>query len=198
MSQQDIKEFDLSQIIATPVQDAIPSSILNQILSAPPFIAVEGAFNVRDISNSTALRPGLVFRSGALGNITPAGKVALVEDYGIRTVYDLRTRAEREARPSPDIEGIETVWVPSTIDDPVITKTASGDVVVGGNALARVGPADFVEDGGKTGFLKQNSAILEDYKRPFRAVLLGLRDTRTGILIHCTGTALSQIQRALS
>ncbi|NUL07543.1 tyrosine-protein phosphatase [Streptomyces lunaelactis] len=65
--------------------------------------------NLRDLG-STALpanrfvRPGLVFRSGALDRLDPGADPAFAA-LGIRTVVDFRTEAERRARPDHIPEG---------------------------------------------------------------------------------------------
>lgn len=46
---------------------------------------------------------------------------------------------------------------------------------------------DFIEEGGKGGYVAMYLEILELYEQSFREVLVWLRDGKTPILFHCTG-----------
>jgi hypothetical protein len=178
MARHEEHTFDLSRILSTPIQSRISPTIVNAILSQHPFLSIPGALNIRDISVSPYVRKGLVYRSGILGHITPAGQSSLAEQYGIRTIFDLRTRAERNKVPDPELEGVETLWIPST-----------ADAGMGTQVMDRVGPRDFIEEDGKKGFLKIYINILESHKDAFKAVFIRLRDEKEGgVLFHCTGT----------
>lgn len=66
--------------------------------------APEGSFNFRDIGaqvrgRPSGLRPGAVFRSGSLDGLSRRGWEQLAE-LGVRTIFDLRTAAERDAEPT--------------------------------------------------------------------------------------------------
>jgi len=180
MARHGEQAFDLSSLLSTPIQSRISSTIVTAMLSQHPFLPIPGALNIRDISVPPYIRKGLIYRSGALEHITPAGKSSLIEQYGIRTIYDLRTRAERNNGPSPDFEGAKTLWIPSTAD--------SG---TGVRVMNNIEPKNFIEEDGKMGFLKMYTSILESHKDAFRAVLLHLRDREEGgVLFHCKGTAV--------
>lgn len=169
-------DIDLSIVLSTPIQDCIQPDIVKYLLSQPPFLPIPGALNIRDISVLPNIRKGFIHRSGALGHITPAGESFLAKAFGIRTVFDLRSLAERDSRPSPEIEGIETRWVPSVTDAKVLM-------------LKREDPKDYIEEDGKRGHLMMYSNILESYKDAFKEILVFLRDEKeSGILFHCTGT----------
>lgn len=93
----------------------------------------------------------------------------------MKTIFDLRSFSEREKDPSPDIEGVETVWVPSKAD-------GSEEL------LKNLKPRDFVENDGVDGILNMYRDILHTYKNAFRRVLVYMRDfANGGILFHCTG-----------
>jgi protein-tyrosine phosphatase len=67
-------------------------------------VALEGAYNVRDLGGYAAadgrnVRWGSVFRSAALADITP-GDAAILLGCGIRTICDLRSGDERLAAPN--------------------------------------------------------------------------------------------------
>ena len=72
---------------------------MQQANTTPRELAVDGAFNVRDLgglpaAGGTMVRPGLVYRSGDLGRLTTAGADQL-RAVGIATIIDLRTSARR-------------------------------------------------------------------------------------------------------
>jgi hypothetical protein len=72
-------------------------------------LTVDGAFNVRDLGGLSTgagrvVRRGLVYRSGDLGRLTPAGADQL-RALGIATIIDLRTTAEVERRGRFPFEG---------------------------------------------------------------------------------------------
>ncbi|KAJ6534014.1 tyrosine phosphatase family-domain-containing protein [Mycena vulgaris] len=94
------------------------------ILSSPPFVVVEGVINIRDLGGYTTddashVKPGLVFRSGEMSNISETGKLQLVA-LGIRRVFDLRTHLEINSYKMavPDIPGVEFVSVPVGKEEP--------------------------------------------------------------------------------
>jgi protein tyrosine/serine phosphatase len=170
-------QYDLPTIVATDIRIRIPSAIVQQILARSPFISVSGAFNIRDIGATAApkVRPRYIFRSGHLGRISSYGKIKLSTDVGVKTIFDLRSFSEREKDPSPHIEGVETVWAPSTAD-------GSEEL------LKNLKPRDFAENDGLDGILNMYSDILQTYKNAFRRVLVHMRDfPEGGILFHCTG-----------
>lgn len=107
--------------------------------------------------------------------MTPAAESSLAKAYGIRTIFDLRSLAERNRHPSPNIEGIETRWIPSTTDARILM-------------LKKEDSKNYFEEDGKKGYLKMYTNILESYKDAFREVLVYLRDEKeSGVLFHCTG-----------
>ena len=82
---------------------------MQQANTTPRELAVDGAFNVRDVGGLPAaggkvVRPGLVYRSGDLGRLTTAGADHL-RALGVATIIDLRTTAEVERRGRFPFEG---------------------------------------------------------------------------------------------
>ena len=59
----------------------------------PPHERLSGAWNFRDVAETAAVRPGLMFRSSELSKLNDAGRRALIE-LGISDVADLRSPAE--------------------------------------------------------------------------------------------------------
>jgi hypothetical protein len=105
--------MDLETILATPTLDTIAPEKVAEITSQPPFRVVQGVFNLRDLP--LPVRPGYVFRAGALDNITTDGQRSLT-DLGVRTIFDLRSERETKDSPDPVIDGVDVVWVPSTAE----------------------------------------------------------------------------------
>ncbi|KAI0771095.1 tyrosine phosphatase family-domain-containing protein [Trametes elegans] len=94
------------------------------VLASPPFVTVEGVFNIRDFgalrpsSHSDGptprrIRPLHLFRSGETSNITDRG-IEQLRALGIRKVFDLRVDREikRYATPNKPIDGVEYVRAP--------------------------------------------------------------------------------------
>ncbi|KAH8816978.1 protein-tyrosine phosphatase-like protein [Xylogone sp. PMI_703] len=178
MSLEGQSEVDLLSLATTPFFDNIPPSTLQQALSQFPFISIPGTFNTRVISQHPGQTKGLIYRSGELGHITPEGKRLLVEEYGIKTIFDLRRRDEREKRPSPEIPGVNTVWIPNSTDTHDFEKK---------KVVLSLNPTDFVEDHGADGYVKMYSSILDLYGIAYKQILLHLKEVETGgILFHCT------------
>ncbi len=116
----------------------------------PPRVArggpwIAGLPNLRDVGGHPTrgggrIRTGLVYRSADLGGVAGADAAALAR-LGVRTVYDLRTAAEREGRPDrlppgsayvvADILGDETGMSPAEFaglfEDPAAASRVLGD-----------------------------------------------------------------------
>ena len=108
-------------ILTTPMNIPLqPSDQLFAILSSPPFVEIPGTFNARDLSahpsQNTAIARTIAFRAGSLENLNPAGREA-IKDLGIKTIFDLRSLKERYEFPTHDIDGVEIIWTPSTLDN---------------------------------------------------------------------------------
>lgn len=70
-------------------------------MQAPRWIELEGAVNARDIGGLTAAggrvaRSGVLIRSDAVHDLTPADVAALTGEVGIRHIVDLRAPGERQ------------------------------------------------------------------------------------------------------
>ena len=81
-------------------------------LPSPPFVAVEGVVNFRDIggypitgSGSKSVKRGFVYRSAVLSGITNDGMKTLVA-LGIRVIFDIRSHGEEL------IPGVVTTRIP--------------------------------------------------------------------------------------
>ncbi|OBT83262.1 hypothetical protein VE02_07605 [Pseudogymnoascus sp. 03VT05] len=126
--------YDISELVRMDMRVELPPPIVAEILSSPPFVTIPGVINVRYISSTaTALniRQGFAYRSGPPTKITGSGIRKLVEDVGVKTIFDLRNSSEREKFPWPEILGAETVWLayaatPERADLDVFAKDDAG------------------------------------------------------------------------
>lgn len=168
---------DLRFLAETDVVQPLPSDVVQVVLTSPPFVYVPGTFNTRDIGRiptpngaPSALRPGLVYRSGGLDRLADDGKSMLVDKLGIKKIFDLRSVEEHGKSPDPEIAGIENIWL----------GTAERE--------AKVDVNDFVDGLGEKGYVKMYFDVLDLYQSNIRAVLEHVRDNPTEpFLLHCTG-----------
>ncbi|KAJ5646878.1 hypothetical protein N7490_003250 [Penicillium lividum] len=160
---------NVTDILNTDIRTPIPESIVSKIITLPPFVIVPGVSNFRDLSHNE-LRPGYAYRSGNLSDIEEKGKSILVEDLGITTIFDLRNQGERERAPSPEIDGIETIWMPY------------------GARPASLNLKDFSpDDQCATGFVKMYMGILNAAKPIFTEVFSHIRDEPNDpFIFHCS------------
>ena len=83
-------------------------------------IPLQGAINFRDIggylaANGQHTRPGLIYRSAALSQLTDADRVTL-HDLGIQTVFDLRRASDLEREGEDQVgPGIQVIAAPTTM-----------------------------------------------------------------------------------
>lgn len=176
---------DLSTLLETNIRDRLPEDVVREILASHPFIPIPNVLNLRTISHPPHLPPNIIFRSGALSHLPASALSPLADTYNIKTIFDLRTAAERQKSPSPDIPGIKTIWIPSGVD--VLASTGPSGEVQWKVERFGISPADFVANKGKDGFVKMYSAGLELHREPYKAVFETLRDSEGGMLFHCTG-----------
>ena len=107
--------------MADPTDATLPTldpEMVKATLSAPPFVTVDGIFNIRDFgagyasaaAPSTRVKPRRLFRAGELSHISPAG-VAQLRALGVTTVFDLRAEHEiaKYKSATPAIDGVEFV-----------------------------------------------------------------------------------------
>jgi len=162
---------NLLEIASTSITSTIPDDVLKAALLEPPFVPIPGALNLRDLGliPSAKLKPGLLYRSGALSSLPPTSVTSLSTELKLKTIFDFRQTRERVQNPDPLIRDIETIWLPSTELPP------------------RANPADFAEDGGVQGYCKMYDDVLKVYAQPYKTVLEYLRDKQgEPILFHCS------------
>ncbi|KIW05280.1 uncharacterized protein PV09_03808 [Verruconis gallopava] len=162
---------DLEALARLPMAETIPDNILAAGLATPPFVSLPGSLNLRDLGllPRSRIKPGLVYRSGSLHNIPPSAFARLRDELGIKSVFDLRHRGERQRFPEPGIEGVDMVWLEST------------------TPVRHVNPSDYVAGGGIPGFVADYIEILKLFAPRYRQILERLRDRPgEGVLWHCT------------
>jgi protein tyrosine/serine phosphatase len=180
----------LSSLLEVPIQDVLPPDALKLVLSTPPFIPIPHAINLRTISAPPLLPPNIFFRSGSLSHLPAPVLANLASTYNIKTIFDLRSRKEREMGPNPSVEGVEAVWIPSTTDiDGVGVPTLDGEAKrkKGRTVLTDVKIVDFVDKGGETAYVLMYGNVLKTHCNAYKVFFERLRDGgEGGILFHCT------------
>ncbi|KAI9041845.1 uncharacterized protein KD926_006390 [Aspergillus affinis] len=165
------QKSNLAAWLTTDIRESLPEELVAHTISIPPFVCVPGTFNVRDLAApGRTLRSGHIYRSGALTNLTEEGKRALVQGLGITTIFDLRNSSERVKSPTPEIPGIDIIWMPYSAEP--------GEINL--KAFAR-GENDF------TGFVDLYHNILDISGPTYRRVFEHIRDSPDEcLLFHCT------------
>jgi protein-tyrosine phosphatase len=152
-------------------------------------IRVASLPNLRDVGgwptrDGCTVRRGVCFRSVALSRLAD-GDLAAVEELGLRTVYDLRTEAEREAAADRLLDGVENVVVDVLADSTdaapaelaeLLTSPAKAQELLGG------GRVDALFAGAYREIVSLPSALVA-----YRTLFTGLADpARRPALYHCT------------
>ncbi|MCQ4207118.1 tyrosine-protein phosphatase [Streptomyces longispororuber] len=150
--------------------------------------------NLRDLGGTPLadggrVRPGLVFRSGQLDRLDPAADPAFAA-LGIRTILDLRTDAERAARPDRTPDGVRALAADALAD-----KLAQAGVAPAAAQLKEV-LADPVRAERQLGGGKAEALFADTYRSlvssgsaraAYRTLLLELAAPDAGpLLFHCT------------
>ncbi|KAF4807504.1 Arginine metabolism regulation protein II [Colletotrichum siamense] len=168
-SDSDCSPAQLLEHARTDVRLPVAEPFLSAVLTRPPFINVTGTFNTRDVGlvPGSPIRKGYVFRSGALENLDNVGKQQIAGQLGIKRIFDLRTRHEREKYPEPDVPGCDIMWIPNSFNNTVDIN-------------------DFVSGGGEEGYCKMYMDIMEIYAPTLKIVLEHVRDRpQEPFLFHC-------------
>ncbi|KAK7060362.1 hypothetical protein VNI00_001127 [Paramarasmius palmivorus] len=157
-------------------------SYVQEILSKPPFVTIEGVINARDLGGypSTSAptkftKHRLAYRSAELASITDKGKEQL-RDLGVTTVFDLRsdTEIEKYNSPLPSIEGVEVLRTPVFKQE-----DHSPEMMAKRYQLYASGKTE--------AFMELYSQILDHAGPAFGAILRHVRDRpNEACLFHCT------------
>lgn len=102
----------LEDALATNIAIRIEEKTVSKFLSGPPWIQIDGVYNVRDIG-SRAVRNGFIYRSGLMECMTDQGKKD-IQLLGIKKIFDLRSAKEIENFPDPVIDGVQVVGAATT------------------------------------------------------------------------------------
>ncbi|KAH8730194.1 protein-tyrosine phosphatase-like protein [Phaeosphaeriaceae sp. PMI808] len=158
--------YNLDALLQTDMNTPISPSIIQQILSKPPFIPIPGAVNMRDLGllPSSPIPPGLIYRSGATHHIDPTELKSL----GVKMIVDLRSEREVLRDADPRIEGIQNVWIEGT------------------KAPSRINLATFIQGESAKAYAELNSEVLEIYAPSIKKALEWIRDGMGPMLVHCT------------
>ena len=139
----------------------------------------ENAPNFRDLGGIPArdgrvLRSGIVYRSGVLDALDD-DEVARIEALGVRTVVDLRSDEEVEARVNRVPAGVATVRAPAT------------DVSASPRLIMERIEAGEVDDLGPSMLVQGNTAFATTYREMFATVVRLLCDPeRQPVIVQCT------------
>lgn len=112
-------------------EDALPDEAA---LEAGGRIELEGLANTRDLGGIEAadgrtVRPRMLIRSGALSKATEHDATALIDEYRLAKVIDLRTEEERLKNPDPQdlFDGVEFLDIP-ILDTQALGITREGGI----------------------------------------------------------------------
>ena len=114
-------------------------------------VEFEGIANARCLGgiptrSGATVKPGLIFRSGALNKSTEADVAKLRDTLGITCVVDLRTGWERKAKPDREIPGVENHHIPFYDQEKVgleYVKPIPGSIMIGSDFACD--PPDFYQ-----------------------------------------------------
>lgn len=141
-------------------------------------VAIDGSNNFRDIggyktTDGREVRKGLVFRSGAMNHVTPAG-FAQMKAMGIQTNVDFRSTDERTKAPVnwPAGQGVVAYTTDYKMD-----MSSFGKLFAGGEITAEKTRAAMAEGYRDTPFY-----FAPQYRLMIRQIIEG----RTGLVYNCT------------
>jgi hypothetical protein len=114
-----INQTTITALSSKPHHMSVDHTNVQNVLSSPPFVVVDGVINVRDVGGYPTSIPSLfvktssIFRAGEPSRITARGKEQL-HALQIVKVFDMRSDPEIASYKSemPMIEGVEFVRVP--------------------------------------------------------------------------------------
>ncbi|KAJ4209638.1 hypothetical protein NW759_013285 [Fusarium solani] len=166
-----LSRSELWVLASTDVRDPIPAAALQSALASPPFIPSRSLINIRDLGAvpGSALTPGCIYRCGTLDAAAADCDAQAWLAAHVATIFDLRHATERDRGPSPEVPGVENVWLEQVgqYTSPSLEEFARGG-----------------EDGA---WMREYMIVLQVYKPSIRAVLEHIRDRPTApFLFHCT------------
>ncbi|MCR5490695.1 MAG: tyrosine-protein phosphatase [Bacilli bacterium] len=115
------------------------------------------------------------YRCGSLKKATPETMKALYEDYGIRTIIDLRTEDEQAQKPDPAYEGITHLGIG-------ILEEATQGI----SHEKRQNHQWYYEDPTPMGELYYQMGSMDYCKKQFAKVVKTCLETEGGVAFHCS------------
>lgn len=156
-------------------------------------VPLEGIGNTRDLAglslgNGRRILPNRLLRSGALHGTTDRDQKLLVEKYGLKTVVDFRTGAERQDKPDPELPGVRNIW------NPIMEEAALGITREEGarknNAIKEVVEMTASQENGAEKYMQamyvnliQDSYSRKQYRKFFDILL---EQEEGAVLWHCS------------
>lgn len=143
--------------------------------------------NLRDlggfrVANGREVRRGQLFRSVQLAGLAGPDR-EVIDQLGLETVFDLRTGAEREHSPDPDLGAREVLL------DVLAGRTGPGPA----SLISLIGDpealAAALDDGKGAAMMKDaysDLVLLDSAKRSYRSLFTSLADGALPALFHCT------------
>jgi len=184
----------LDQSFLIPLDTAVTS----QHLRFPPFIAIDGTANVRDLGGLPAsshpwgpsragrskTRSNTVLRSAQLSNLRPAGEEAL-QALGIKAIFDFRSTCEIEdyGAPLASLPGSQVYHVPIVLDDYFLPSEVERR------------ETEYERDG-EDALISEYKSFLEHGGKSFGAVFRYMIDhPNDAILVHCASKSQFSLRR---
>ena len=152
-------------------------------------LGIQSVPNLRDVggyqtSDGATVAAGLVYRSNQLSGIS-ADDMESLAGLNLKVDYDLRTAAERDARPDELPPGVEYVWLDVLADSPQAGPAQLEKLMQDPKAANTALGGGKAEEGFKASYREFIS--LPSAQREFRKLFLGLGDEeQLPALFHCT------------
>lgn len=147
-------------------------------------LPIDGTFNSRDVSSLTGIRPGVLFRSAALPNLTDKGREQLTE-LGVTDVVDFRS--------DPEVESSGEDAVPYGVRVHRLGITAGAKLAGQEDASNAELLAEFMKNLATPGWAEEFMTVTyqhlttdEDAVKCFGEALNLVADPNKVVLTHCT------------
>ncbi|KAM5471899.1 hypothetical protein MauCBS54593_003306 [Microsporum audouinii] len=101
---------DLAALLSAPMFQPLPLSSIGSYLSSAPWHQIPGTFNFRGVSYPPFVKERFIYRSGMLSLLPENENKEIVNFLGVKAIFDLRSKGEREADLEPELDGAESIW----------------------------------------------------------------------------------------
>ncbi|KAM5442278.1 hypothetical protein MferCBS31731_002652 [Microsporum ferrugineum] len=109
---------DLAALLSAPMFQPLPLSSIGSYLSSAPWHQIPGTFNYPPF-----VKERFIYRSGMLSLLPENENKEIVNFLGVKAIFDLRSKGEREADPEPELDGAESIWAENGGDEEVEWRT---------------------------------------------------------------------------